>query len=151
LNWDHETDFSKVKTYGWMAGQQPLPNEANHIRMMRAIENALEKKGLQAAAFEDPHVLILYRAGVQQRVGGKSSTGTSWDPTNIQTIIDFHREKKGSLTIEMYDSETNKIVWRAQGSEVLPKPDKMEKSINKAVQSLMRHYPPGSTPEPRQR
>jgi hypothetical protein len=46
----------------------------------------------------------------------------------------------------MYDGKTHKIVWRAAGSDVLPRPDKIEKAIGKAVESLLRHYPPGSTP-----
>ena len=149
LSWDHETDFDSLKTYGWMATQQPLPNEANHIRIMEAIEAALERKGFQKAVFEDAQVLVLYRAGIQQEVGAQSyQTVSSFDPTAVKTMMDFHREKRGTLTLEMFDGETRKIIWRAEGSEVLPKPDKMEKSITKAVHSLMRHYPPGSEPEP---
>ena len=147
--WDRETDFSSLKTYGWMSTQQPLPEEANHIRITEAIERAMEQKGFQKAAFEDPEVLLLYRAGVQQQVGAQSyQTVSSYDPTAVKTMMDFHREKRGTLTLEMFDGETRKIIWRAEGSEVLPKPDKMEKAIGKAVHSLLRHYPPGSQPDP---
>lgn len=149
LNWDHNTDFSTLKTYGWMSTQQPIPNEANHIRLMEAIEKEVERKGLQKAAFGDPQVLLLYRAGIQQEVGAKSyQTVSSFDPTAVKTMMDFHREKKGTLTIEMYDGKTRQIIWRAEGTNVLPRPDKMEKAISKAVFSLIRHYPPGSTPDP---
>jgi hypothetical protein len=147
--WDHETDFSALKTYGWMGGQQPLPNEANHIRVTEAIERAMERKGFQKAAFEDAQVLLLYRAGIQQQVGVQSyQTVSTYDPTAVKTMMDFHREKRGTLTVEMFDGATRKIIWRAEGSNVLPKPDKMEKAIGKAVHSLLRHYPPGSTPDP---
>jgi hypothetical protein len=147
--WDRETDFSALKTYGWMSTQQPLPNEANHIRITDAIEKAMEGKGFHKAVFEDAQVLILYRAGIQQQVGAQSyQTVSSYDPTAVKTMMDFHREKRGTLTLEMFDGQTRKIVWRAEGSEVLPKPDKMEKAIGKAVHSLLRHYPPGSEPDP---
>jgi len=147
--WDRATDFSTLKTYGWMSTQQPLPNEANHIRVTEAIERAMERKGFQKAAFEDAQVLLLYRAGVQQQVSARSyQTVSSYDPTAMKTMMDFHREKRGTLTLEMFGGETRKIIWRAEGSEVLPKPDKMEKAIGKAVHSLLRHYPPGSTPDP---
>ena len=149
LSWSHEADFSKLETYGWMSTQQPLPNEANHIRMTEAIENAFERKGLKKAAFGEPQVLLLYRAGIEQEVGAKSyQTVSSFDPTAVKTMMDFHREKKGTLTIEMYDGESRQIIWRAEGSNVLPSPDKMEKAITRAVHSLVRHYPPGSTPDP---
>jgi hypothetical protein len=149
LSWDHATDFSTLKTYGWMSTQQPIPDEANHIRMTEAIEKAVERKGLQKAAFGDPQVLLLYRAGIQQEVGAQSyQTVSSFDPTAVKTMMDFHREKRGTLTIEMFDGGTRQIIWRAEGSNVLPKPDKMEKAITKAVHSLLRHYPPGSTPDP---
>ena len=145
--WDREADFTKLKTYEWMGTQQPLPNEANHIRITRAIENGLEQRGFEKAAFEDPDVLILYKAGVDQKVGADSyQTVSQWDSTSVKTMMNFHREKKGTLTVEMYDGKTHKIIWRAAGSDVLPKPDKMEKAIDKAVESLLRHYPPGSTP-----
>ncbi len=145
--WDREADFSKFKTYEWMGTQQPIPNEANHIRITRAIENGLEQRGFQKAAFEDPDVLILYKAGIDQKVGADSyQTVSEWDSTSVKTMIDFHRKKKGTLTLEMYDGKSHKIIWRAAGSDVLPRPDKMEKAIGKAVESLLRHYPPGSTP-----
>ena len=145
--WDRKTDFTELKTYEWMGTQEPIDNEANHIRITRAIENGLEQRGFRKAAFEDPHVLVLYKAGVRSRVGAASSQGVSeWDSTSVRTVVDFHRVKKGTLKIEMYDGKTHQIIWRAEGSEVLPKPDKMEKAIGKAVESLLRHYPPGSTP-----
>jgi hypothetical protein len=147
VSWDRKADFSKFKTYEWMATQQPIPNEANHIRITRAVENGMEQKGFQKAAFEEPDVLILYKAGVTQKVGADSyQTVSTWDPTDVKTMMDFHRQKKGTLTLEMYDGETDALIWRAVGSEVLPKPDKVEKAIDKAVHSLLRHYPPGSTP-----
>jgi len=147
--WDHDTDFSTLKTYGWMSTQQPFPDEANHIRLTEAIERAMERKGFQKAVFGDPQVLLLYRAGIQQQVGARSyQTVSSYDPTAVKTMMDFHREKRGTLTLEMFGGEPRKIIWRAEGSDVLPKPDKMEKAIGKAVHSLLRHYPPGSTPDP---
>jgi len=149
LNWDHETDFESLETYGWMQTQQPLPNEANHIRIVEAIEAALERKGFQKAVFEDAQVLVQYRAGVQQDVGAQSyQTKSAYDPTAVKTMMDFHRQRRGTLTVEMFDGKSRKIIWRAEGSDVLPKPDKMEKAIGRAVYSLMRHYPPGSEPDP---
>src|SRR3972149_8867501 len=72
VSWNHETDFSQLKTYGWMSTQQPLPDEANHIRITEAIERGLEQKGFQKGAFEEADVLPLYRAGVEEKVGGQS-------------------------------------------------------------------------------
>ena len=96
--WDHETDFSALKTYGWMGGQQPLPNEANHIRVTEAIERAMERKGFQKAAFEDAQVLLLYRAGIQQQVGAQSyQTVSTYDPTAVKTMMGFPSGEKRHL------------------------------------------------------
>ena len=147
--WDSKTEFSALETYGWMSTQQPIPDEANHIRIIEAIERAMERKGFKKAAFENAQVLLLYRAGIEQQVGAQSyQTVSPYDPTAVKTMMDFHREQRGTLVLEMFDGETRQIIWRAEGSEVLPKPDKMEKAIAKAVHSLLRHYPPGSTPDP---
>lgn len=149
VSWDHETEFESLETYGWMDTQEPVPNEANHIRIVEAIDAAMERKGFQKAVFEEAQVLVLYRAGIEQEVGAQSyQTVSAYDPTAVKTMMDFHRERRGTLTVEMFDGESRNIIWRAEGSEVLPPPDKWEKAIGRAVHSLLRHYPPGSTPDP---
>ena len=45
----------------------------------------------------------------------------------------------------MYDSRQKQLVWRGIASKTLDpnaKPDKKDKNINKAVQKLLKNYPP---------
>src|SRR3970282_823751 len=99
-----------------MGTQQPLPDEANHIRITEAIEKGLGQKGFQKGAFEEADVLLLYRAGGEERVGAQGyKTVSTYDPTSVKTMMDFHRQKSGTLTLEMFDGKTRQIIWRAEG------------------------------------
>ena len=45
----------------------------------------------------------------------------------------------------MYDSTHKQLVWRGSASKTLDpkaKPDKKQKNINKAVEKLLKNYPP---------
>ena len=50
LDYDHDVDFSRYKTFGWSVAQQPAKNPANHIRITRAVEEGFAGKGLSKDA-----------------------------------------------------------------------------------------------------
>lgn len=64
---------------------------------------------------------------------GDHST-TSVTTTNLQ--------KKGTLTIEIVDRATNKIVWRASASDTVSKVKDIPKKIAKAIKKMFKKFPP---------
>ena len=51
----------------------------------------------------------------------------------------------GQLDLSMYDPAQKQLVWRGVASKTLDpkaKPEKKEKNIRKAVQKLLKKYPP---------
>jgi hypothetical protein len=51
----------------------------------------------------------------------------------------------GTLVIDMADAKKNQVVWRGMGVKEIDttaKPDKRDKSINKAVEKIFKNYPP---------
>jgi hypothetical protein len=51
----------------------------------------------------------------------------------------------GQLDLSMYDPHEKQMVWRGTASKTLDpkaKPEKKEKNIGKAVQKLLKNYPP---------
>jgi len=51
----------------------------------------------------------------------------------------------GQLDLSMYDSAQKELVWRGVASKTLDpkaKPEKKQKNIIKAVQKLLKKYPP---------
>jgi hypothetical protein len=51
----------------------------------------------------------------------------------------------GQLDLSMYDDAQKQLVWRGTASKTLDpkaKPEKKQKNITKAVQKLLKNYPP---------
>ena len=51
----------------------------------------------------------------------------------------------GTLNLDVYDVATKKQVWRGEATKTLgnPKsPEKLQRNIDKAMEKLMKNYPP---------
>ena len=51
----------------------------------------------------------------------------------------------GTINLDMYDVSTKKQVWRGEASKTLGSgkdPKKVEKNLNKAMEKLLKKYPP---------
>ncbi len=141
---DRTVDFTLIRSYDWMKSQKPADNMANHIRITRAIQKELEKRGVEIDTVR-PHARILYRVQTKTRIEATSSQRqTGIDPTDIRTDFMFSRGDKtnlGTLTLEMYDGRSNAIIWRASTTQPLGTPDQAEKTINEAVERVFTKYP----------
>ena len=50
----------------------------------------------------------------------------------------------GTLVVDMFDVHTKKLVWRGSASDTLSdKSDKNIKNLDKGVQKMFDHFPPG--------
>ena len=150
LDYDHDVDFSRYKTFGWSVAQQPAKNPANHIRITRAVEEGLAGKGLSKDASGIPDAYLMYtgRVGDKVKVTGHSG-GSSWEPTNLRTMVDLNKVREGTLVLEMYDARTKDIVWRGVASGVGVRDDAMEEAIREAVKKLLEGYPPKKAEDPK--
>jgi hypothetical protein len=141
VEYDRQRDFSLFTTYDWMKTQKPADNMANHVRITRAIQKELEALDLSPDVTK-PGVRIQYRVETRKKIEAASTQKESvWDRTNLTTDFIFERQNLGTLTIEMFDAETNALVWRASTTQKLGTPDKAEKIINEAVKRLFTKYP----------
>lgn len=150
VNYDYDkgAEFSKFKTYAWVAGTN-LTDEINHKRVVDAIDAQLAAKGLaKVEASAHPDILIAYHAtfdkdfritGFSSGWGGYRFGGTRTGSARTDTIL------TGTLVVDVVDAQTKSIVWRGIASkEIDPKanPEKREKSINKTADKLFKNYPP---------
>jgi hypothetical protein len=54
-------------------------------------------------------------------------------------------EKVGTLTVDIFDAATKKLIWRAVAADTLSeKPDKNDKKLDKAAEEMFEHFPPSS-------
>ena len=130
-NYDRSANFNQYKTYSWgnvQTQEAPLVD-----RIKSAVDEALAAKGWRQVAS-----------------GGDVSL-TATEITEEQQILNNHDDlisttetyQVGSLVVEMFDTETAKLIWRGSSSDTLSsKPAKNIKNIDKGVQRMFKNFPP---------
>lgn len=155
-DYDNTADFTKYKTYTWMAKPASLPSnpagspqnsDLLDRRIRASVEAELNARGLNDNA-EAPDLLAVYHLGVQDKVQvtdyGYSYSPYYWGGGGRQ--IDVYQYQEGSLIIDLVDAETKNLVWRGSGSKVIENtqmtPDQMQAKVSEIVGSIMASFPP---------
>jgi hypothetical protein len=148
-DYDKAANFSTYKTYtlkdGTKVGDPLIDN-----RIVAALEAELKLKGLTRSdaspdlavvyhvAFDKQKDITAYSSGMG---GGYYRWGGGWGTTDVRV----NEILVGTLMIDMADQRKNEMVWRGVGVkevDTTAKPDKRDKSIQKAVQKILKNYPP---------
>jgi uncharacterized protein DUF4136 len=158
-DFDKNQDFSKYKTYKWVPIKgADQPDELTSKKVTGAIDAELAKKGLTKTDADTADLYI----GFQTAIGtekqftsynsgwgygpgwgggwygsGGMSTSTTYSSTSTVYI--------GQLDLSIYDAAQKQIVWRGTATKTLDpkaKPEKKEKNIAKAVEKLLKNFPP---------
>jgi len=158
-NFDKNTDFSKFKTYKWVAIKDAQTVNSMVDKDIKDGVNAqLSAKGLTMTDGENADLLVGYQPAVGQEkefssynsswgygpgwYGGGwygGAGGSSFSTGQTSTIY------IGQLAVDMYDSANKDLVWRGVVSKQLDpkaKPDKQQKNLTKALTKLFKNYPP---------
>jgi len=159
-DFDKDKDFSKYKTYKWVPIKgADQPDELTAKRIMSAVDAELATKGLTKTDSDNADLLVGYQTalGTEKQYtsyntgwgygpgwgggwygyGGGMSSTTTYGSTSTVYV--------GQLDLSMYDPVAKQLVWRGVATKTLDpkaKPEKKEKNINKAVQKLLKKYPP---------
>ena len=147
VRYDHDTDFAKFKTYKWVTlknGAAPIDSLTDE-QIKAALDAALALKGLSKIdgdSSADLFIACQTTEKVEEQLPGYdpntgfhtgSGGGSSW------TIY------KGELVVNLYVAANRKLIWMGAASKALdPKANakKRQNNLNKAVQKLIKHYPP---------
>ena len=97
-----------------------------------------------------PDVLVAYHIAFEKDVEFNGSS-TGWGPYglggNRRGTVRAQEILVGTLTVEMMNAASNKVVWRGVASMDIDRranPEKREKSINKAAEKIFKNYPRAS-------
>ena len=144
-DYDHNVEFSQYKTYSWEKVQTQNPLWVDRIK--GAVNAALAAKGwtpvesggdvaIVAMEMAQNHpTLNTYYDGF----GGGWRWGGFGDVTTTVTNYTV-----GTLVVDLFDANSKKLIWRGSSSEALSnKPDKNIKALDKDVQKMFDHFPPG--------
>lgn len=144
-DYDHNVSFSLYKTYSW--AKLDMPSSLWNDRVKEAVDKALAAKGWKevpaggdvsivavGTTREKPTLYTFYNGFDGWMWGGFG------DAVATTTVENY---RVGTLILDMYDSNTKKLIWRGSASDTLSdKPEKNEKKLDKSVQNLFEHFPP---------
>src|SRR5580765_300285 len=159
-DYDKDKDFSKFKTYKWVSIKDAdKADDLTSKRIMDAVDAELAKKGLTKTEGDTADLFVGYQTAIGTEkqftsyntgwgygpgwgggwygYGGGMNSTTSYGSTSTVYV--------GQLDLSMYDPASKQLVWRGVATKTLDpkaKPEKKEKNIGKAVQKLLKNFPP---------
>ena len=157
-DYDKDKDFSKFKSYKWVSIKgADQPDELTGKRIMAAVDAELATKGVTKTDSDTADLYIAYQTAVGTEKqftsyntgwGYGPGWGTGWYGGGMNSTTTYGSTSTiyvGQLDISMYDPATKQLVWRGVASKTLDpkaKPEKKDKNIGKAVQKLLKNFPP---------
>jgi len=159
-DFDKEKDFSKYKTYKWVQIKNADQiDELTAKRLTAAVDTELATKGLTKTESDDADLYIGYQTAVgTEKQFTSYNTGWGYGPgwgagwygygggmTSSTTYGSTSTVYVGQLDLSMYDPHAKQLVWRGVASKTLDpkaKPEKKDKNVNKAVEKLLKKFPP---------
>jgi len=151
VDFDKAASFTNFKTYAWKEGT-PAKNPLNNTRILNAIDKELAAKGfMKVDPEQNPDLLVLYHAAVDVETqintvnmggyygwyGGYYGGGGGTSTTYVDKI------PVGTLRVDIGDVKNKKLLWQGKATDTMSdKPEKIEKTINKAAEKMFKNFPP---------
>ena len=156
-DFDKEKDFSKYKTYKWVAIKgADKPDDLTSKKITAAVDADLATKGMTKTEADAADLYIGYQTAIgQEKEFTSYNTGWGYGPGwgggwyggggMSTTYGSTSTVYVGQLDVSMYDPAQKQLVWRGVATKTLDpkaKPEKKEKNITKAVAKLLKNFPP---------
>ena len=140
------TDFTKYHTYKWVTIQgATYPNQIVDAQIKNSIDSQLAAKGLTKTDGDKADLYIGYQASVdkEKQWNAYGTGGLRWGGgmanASSSTI------SVGTLVLDMYDPATKQLVWTGRATKTIDpnaNQEKRQKNLDKAIQKLLKNYPP---------
>jgi len=153
---DPEANFKAYVTYDLMDNEAMELTAAarNEFAGRREVmEEALVEslnKHMQALGFEqdadDPDIMVAYYVGVRNEI---FAAQFGFDYNDIAGSAAVQTVNDGSMRIDFVDTELKKVIWSGEGHGAVnrdPTEDMIRKNIDRAVEKLLKQYPPKKSP-----
>ena len=149
-DYDTKVDFSTYKTFAFYKKgiDKASVSDLDKKRIMRAIENELNKKGLVKST--NPDILVSIFTKSREKVNVTDNNfgygfGWGYNPWFFgSTNLNINQYTEGTLFIDFIDKNKNELVWQGIGSGAMKMTniDKKEERINEFVNKIILAYPP---------
>jgi hypothetical protein len=148
-DYDRAVNFGQYKTYSWEKVSTTDPLWVDRIKS--AVDGDLTAKGWTQVPSNGDISLVANEATKNEKTlntfyngfGGGWRWGGFGGFGDATTTTDTYQV--GTLVLDMFDSQTKKLVWRGSASDTLSnKTDKNIKNLDKGVQKMLKHFPPSA-------
>ena len=151
VDYDRTFDFSGLKTYAWkmhpaMEADPELRASVGAELVRMAVSRELLDKSFEPAEEE---FADFYVTGFGTRERGSEITGAiggwyntspyymqSWGTVMVRNYVE------GTLVLDIVDTKTKQLAWRAYCQGAVRNMSKRHKVINKAIQKAFKKFPP---------
>jgi Domain of unknown function (DUF4136) len=150
-DYDRSANFGQYKTYSWEKVQ--TQDQLWVDRIKAAVNTALAAKGLTPVESGGDIAIIAIEMTKNQQTlntfydgfgggwGWRRGGGLGGFGDATTTTENY---KVGTLVVDLFDAHTKKLIWRGSASDTLSdKSDKNIKNLDKGVQKMFDHFPPG--------
>jgi hypothetical protein len=153
VDYDRSGRFSWYTTYAWADGGETSlegTNDLLHSKITNAIETNLAR-GRLVEVDEHPNLYLTYHAGSRRAIKvdpvafGFGTSGSwvqnpYWGGVGV-TTASARTYEQGTLVIDFWEAETNKLVWRGVAIDVFfDDPDKTAKKLDKAIKKMIKKW-----------
>lgn len=135
VDYNHNVDFAKFKTYAW--GQGANPNAINDSILAQSaqqeIDSQLAAKGLQKVQeSEHPDLIVVTSSGMKQQTSYNAWGTGGWRWGGGMAEVTPETTNIGTLVVDIYDANGQKMIWRGTSQGTLSnKGSKNEKEMSK--------------------
>jgi hypothetical protein len=149
-DYDRGADFNQYKTYSWEKVQTEDPLWVSRIK--DAVNAALTAKGwtqvpsggqvaIVAMGMTKNHTTLdTFYNGFGGGWGWRRFGGGGFGDATTTT----EHYKVGTLVVDLFDANSKQLIWRGSSSDTLSdKSEKNIKNLDKGVQKMFDHFPPG--------
>lgn len=141
------TDFSKYRTYKWVTmGEGGHPDQILDAQIRQSIDSQLAAKGFTKVDTDKPDLLVGYQVAVtKEREWNAYGRGFGFPPFD-GGIATSSTINVGTLVLGIYDPAAKQLVWTGSATKTIDDnkdPQKIQKNLNKAMQKLLKDFPPG--------
>jgi len=150
-DYDRSTNFAQYKTYSWE--QVKTKDSLDVDRIKSAVNAPLAAKGwTQVDSGGDVSIVAMEITKNEQTLNTfYDGFGGGWGFRRFggggfgeaTTTTDTY--KVGTVVVDLFDTKTKQLIWRGSSSDTLSNnSDKNIKNLDKGVDKMFKHFPPGS-------
>lgn len=146
-------DLSRYRTFDW-GPADALPTGDARLDQNRffkdhvqgAVEKGLSARGFELTAAESPDLLTHYHANITKRINANHVDRAYGYCSRQDCPPEIVEYEAGTLVLDILDARSNRLIWRGWATnsveDMLNDPDRMAKTIERAVSEMLRRLPP---------